>query len=277
MQKAYPAANPEGSIVSRRDPATIQRALSHIPAQDRDMWLRMGMAVKSGLGEDGFGLWDTWSRTADNYNASDARAVWRSIKPNGGISIGTLFHTAKLHGFRSPESALKRDLAEGNPRKKEAPEKGQWTPLVPVPPEAPPPLMAHRKRGKPSCLWTYRDPKGGVLCHVARFDIIQRGKPGKVLLPLTYCRSTASGKAAWRWQALPAPRPLYNLDKLTAHPDAPVILAEGEKGADAAAILFPERVATTTLNGAQSPHCTDFSPLKGCSVWIFPDHDVAGR
>jgi putative DNA primase/helicase len=112
---------------------------------------------------------------------------------------------------------------------------------------------------------------------VARFDVIKSGKPGKMILPLTYCGSTASGKAAWRWQALPAPRPLYNLDKLTAHPGAPVILAEGEKSADAAAILFPEPVATTTLNGAQSPHCTDFSPLKGCSVWIFPDHDVPGR
>jgi putative DNA primase/helicase len=139
MQKAYPAANPGRSIVSRRDPATIQRALSHIPAQDRDTWLRMGMAVKSSLGEDGFGLWDTWSRTADNYNASDAKVVWRSIKPNGGISIATLFHAAKRHGFRLPASELKRDLAEGKPRKKEAPKNASGRRSSPSPMKRPHP------------------------------------------------------------------------------------------------------------------------------------------
>jgi hypothetical protein len=87
---------------------------------------------------------------------------------------------------------------------------------------------------------------------------------------------SATGKIAWRWQALPAPRPLYNLDKLASNPTAFVILCEGEKAADAAAVLFPECVATTTLNGAHSPHKSDFSPLQGRNVWIWPDHDEPG-
>lgn len=80
---------------------TIRAALSYIPAQDRDIWVRMGMAVKSELGEDGFALWEAWSRTADNYNARDARDVWKSIKSNGEISIATLFYEAKGHGWRA--------------------------------------------------------------------------------------------------------------------------------------------------------------------------------
>lgn len=69
------------------DYEVIRTALFSIPAHDRDTWLRMGMAVKSELDEDGFALWDDWSRTADNYNAKDAKTVWRSIKPNGGSPL----------------------------------------------------------------------------------------------------------------------------------------------------------------------------------------------
>jgi putative DNA primase/helicase len=38
-----------------------------LPAHDRELWVRVGMAIKSELGEDGFNLWDEWSRAADNY------------------------------------------------------------------------------------------------------------------------------------------------------------------------------------------------------------------
>jgi putative DNA primase/helicase len=77
----------------------IQKALYCIPADNRDIWLRMGMAVKSELGEGGFSLWDEWSRTADNYKTGDAKDVWRSIKPNGGVAIGSLLHEAKKYGY----------------------------------------------------------------------------------------------------------------------------------------------------------------------------------
>ena len=76
---------------------------------------------------------------------------------------------------------------------------------------------------------------------------------------------------------MPEPRPLYQLDKLTAAPDAPVMVCEGEKAADAAAVLFPDAVATTMLNGAQSPHKTDWQPLQGRTVWLWPDNDEAGQ
>jgi putative DNA primase/helicase len=34
----------------------IRAALRHIPAYDREIWLRIGMAIKSELGEEGFDL-----------------------------------------------------------------------------------------------------------------------------------------------------------------------------------------------------------------------------
>ena len=76
----------------------IQTALRHIPADDRDLWLRIGMAIKASQGEDGFDLWDEWSRSSHRYRETDARSTWRSIRPEGGISLGTLFFEAQKHG-----------------------------------------------------------------------------------------------------------------------------------------------------------------------------------
>ena len=57
----------------------IRAALNHIGADDRDMWIRMGAAVKDEMGEDGFHLWDEWSQTSGNYNTRDAKAAWKSF------------------------------------------------------------------------------------------------------------------------------------------------------------------------------------------------------
>ena len=82
------------------DTDRIRSALSYIDAADRDVWLRMGMAIKAELGEHGFDTWDAWGQTADNYNATDSKTVWRSIRPDGKVGIGSLFHEAKQRGWQ---------------------------------------------------------------------------------------------------------------------------------------------------------------------------------
>ncbi len=77
----------------------IREALQFIPASDRDIWVKMGMAVKSELGDSGFDLWEGWSQQADTFNAKDARDVWKSIHINGKVTAGTLFHEAKANGW----------------------------------------------------------------------------------------------------------------------------------------------------------------------------------
>lgn len=78
----------------------IREALQFIPASDRDTWVKMGMAIKSEVGDAGFDLWEVWSQQADTFNAKDARDVWRSIRINGKVTAGTLFHEAKANGWR---------------------------------------------------------------------------------------------------------------------------------------------------------------------------------
>jgi putative DNA primase/helicase len=77
----------------------IREALSFIESDDRETWVRMGMAVKNELGEEGFDIWDQWSRLSGSYNQGSARAVWKSIRQGGGITSGTLFHEAKMLGW----------------------------------------------------------------------------------------------------------------------------------------------------------------------------------
>jgi len=89
----------------------IRAALSHVPADSRDTWVQMGMAVKAELGDAGFGLWDDWSKISETYSESDARAVWRSFKA-GGITIATLFKEAIAHGYTESEPLKPIDPAE---------------------------------------------------------------------------------------------------------------------------------------------------------------------
>ncbi len=78
----------------------IWSALNAIPADARETWLKIGMAIKSEFGDNGFSLWDGWSQSAGNYSERAARDVWRSIK-GGSIGIGTLFHIARENGWRA--------------------------------------------------------------------------------------------------------------------------------------------------------------------------------
>ncbi|MEO6823249.1 MAG: DUF927 domain-containing protein [Nitrosospira sp.] len=171
----------------------------------------------------------------------------------------------------SPTSAQKHSP---HTRPSTTAKKNQWLAVLPVPIAAPKPPESHYQHGKPAKIWEYRNPSGELLCLVYRFEPIAPGER-KQFYPLTWCRNS-EGKCEWRWQGLPEPRPLYRGDQLVARSNAIVIIAEGEKAADAAAVLFPDGVGTTPLNGAQSPHKTDWTPLAGRHVLLWPDNDTAG-
>ena len=97
----------------------IQAALSFIPSDVRETWLSMAMAIKSEVGDDGFEVWDAWSQTASNYNAQAARSVWKSCRGHG-ITIGSLFHEAKLHGWRDDDRQARPSAEYLAARKQEA-------------------------------------------------------------------------------------------------------------------------------------------------------------
>lgn len=75
----------------------IGEALFRIPPEERRLWLKVGMALKTALGEGGYALFDSWSRTttAGNYDAAENRKQWDSLKPGDGtegtVNEETLF------------------------------------------------------------------------------------------------------------------------------------------------------------------------------------------
>ncbi|MBT9234310.1 DUF927 domain-containing protein [Pseudomonas sp. MG-2] len=159
------------------------------------------------------------------------------------------------------------------------PATAEWQAVLPIPAEAMTKCPSkHRQHGAPSKVWCYRNGQGEPLMVLYRFDVA--GSPEepakKVFAPLTWCVRGAQGPAQWRWQGLAGPRPLLRLDELGQKPDAPVILCEGEKAADAAQVLLPSHVATCWPNGSNSWHKADFTPLQGRKVLLWPDNDVSG-
>ena len=87
-------------------PELVRSALQFIPANvPRDDWARVGMAIKSEF-PDGIGLdlFTEWSATADGFDTRATKSTWQSIRPGGGVGIGTLLHLAKEGGFVMPQA-----------------------------------------------------------------------------------------------------------------------------------------------------------------------------
>jgi hypothetical protein len=81
-------------------------ALFSIPADERHVWLTLGMALEAHYGQAGRALWDEWSATAkDKYDERDQDRTWRSFK-GSGIGIGSLFHYAKHGGWEDSTERL---------------------------------------------------------------------------------------------------------------------------------------------------------------------------
>jgi putative DNA primase/helicase len=137
----------------------------------------------------------------------------------------------------------------------------------------------HFSLGKPSAIWPYRNNNGLLEGYVCRFETTkQDGTSSKEFRPYRYGALFENGqtKVGWHWKGWDEKRPLYGLDELRKHLNAPVLVVEGEKKVDAANRLFPDYVAISSMNGAQSPHKSDWTPVAGRDVVIWPDHDEPG-
>jgi len=114
--------------------------------------------------------------------------------------------------------------------------------------------------GKPSAEWNYLDQNNRLLAVVYRYDNDQ-GKQFRIW-------DVKSRKAK-----APDIRPVYNIPGIAT--SKKIILVEGEKTADA--LIENGFTATTAMFGANAPiEKTDWSPLQGKELIIWPDNDEAG-
>ena len=186
-----------------------------------------------------------------------------------GCTQDALVASLRVHGLdvANPFENAGRTMHLAQPSQRGG-EGGEWTLIMPVPEDAPPPTLDDA-----SAAYRYRDAAGLTLFYVARYE--PRTALRKRFCPWTYWID-GNGQGAWRAKASPAPRTLYGRELLAARPDAPVLVTEGEKAAEAARAIFPDCVVVTSPNGSEAAAQADWSPLKGRSVTIWPDADKPG-
>jgi putative DNA primase/helicase len=115
--------------------------------------------------------------------------------------------------------------------------------------------------GPATAKWDYLDAAGHLIAVVYRYD-----PPGRK-------KEFRPWDAKRRKPAPPEPRPMYNQPGIAVADQ--VVLVEGEKCAQA--LVDAGICATTAMHGANAPvEKTDWSPLAGKAVLIWPDKDKPG-
>ena len=121
-----------------------------------------------------------------------------------------------------------------------------------------------------SNLYVYRNPDGDEIAAVRRMNRPD-GTKG-----FSYCGITCHGGSVTCDLQVPDQLPLYNADLVANNPEAPLVMVEGEKCADALS-CFEDVIGVTWPCGANSVGKVDFSLLAGRTVYICPDNDKVGR
>lgn len=162
----------------------------------------------------------------------------------------------------------------------------EWTAILPVPDNAPPPNRTFSKkvRGKWTpldfiAMFPYRDLIDGkevLLGYSVRFEWDEGDKRKKDYIPQTWCRNSNTGELKWKYLGFPKPRPLYNLIDLEAKPDAIVWIAEGEKKADAVNRMVPGVAAIAWTGGKNALPYLSYERLRGRKCLLFRDADQVG-
>jgi hypothetical protein len=89
---------PEGTFLPESEIREIRSALAFIDSDDRDMWVKVGMALKNTGSSQAKGIWLEWSMKSDKFDPVDAEKKWKTFKPND-ITIASIFHFAKNLGW----------------------------------------------------------------------------------------------------------------------------------------------------------------------------------
>jgi len=116
-------------------------------------------------------------------------------------------------------------------------------------------------------VWEYRTFDDELLGYTVR----KKKGVGKRFVPWSF----QDGQWIAKWYESDI-KPIYRCHELKNHPDKPVLIVEGEKTADAAAILFPDYVVVSWMGGSSSAKKIDTTHLKDRVIYVWPDNDKPG-
>ncbi len=145
-----------------------------------------------------------------------------------------------------------------------------------------PASFVHYEYGSPTATWCYRDADGEVLYYECRYLRTDQdtGETKKEPRCWTWGRMSEHLVYKWSCKHWHAPRPPYGLDSLAKYkrgtPKCQVVLFEGPRKADKAQSLIAAPCMSWAA-GAGNWHHTDWTPIAGHPVILFPDNDLPGR
>lgn len=90
----------EALYASHSNVTDIKAALSFIPNDDRAVWLKVGMALKTSNFENAYEIWVSWSGTSDKYDPAVQQRTWDSLDGYDQVTLGTIYHLAAQHGHK---------------------------------------------------------------------------------------------------------------------------------------------------------------------------------
>lgn len=96
-----PKVETNGEVIGDWTTDDIISMLEVIDPDDRDIWIKVGMAINDGGWP--VTLWDTWSRNSPKYKMGEPFRIWAGFKKGGGASIGSLVYMAQEAGWKPKE------------------------------------------------------------------------------------------------------------------------------------------------------------------------------
>ena len=207
------------------------------------------------------GQWSDFSDATNDLQGGDLTSLYAKIKGIGNVEAARAL-VSEL-GLASATRPASRPMVETAKVKR---------PIGTPPPAAAGPMFTKGGWGEPSGVWAYRDTDGAIIGYVSRYEPKREGER-KQYLPWTW----SNEDAAWRNWQFNDPRPTYGLELLKARPTSPIMLAEGEKTADAGRrIAGAHYIVASWQGGAKADGKVDWTPYAGRTVLLWPDADEPG-
>lgn len=97
--------------------ARLKDALTFLDPDPRDLWIKVGMAIKHDLGDDGMATWLEWSQRSSKFSMSEAVTQWNSLKPKSGglgVGVGTVYYLAQNAGWKPATTRVPPSIAKLN-------------------------------------------------------------------------------------------------------------------------------------------------------------------
>lgn len=105
MDNLFSQPKPTATAAAGINLFELREALKFIPADNYDLWIKIGMGLRASLGDAGFEVWNQWSQNSEKYKENEMPRKWHSFANCSKISVASIFYEAQQRGFNAQPKA----------------------------------------------------------------------------------------------------------------------------------------------------------------------------